>query len=169
MIRNYDTGPTGQAISIETELQEYPERFDPPTIATLNRATDHKLIENKISEIYEIDNQFIRLEQSSNPPEELDRYVYLEWPSDVDSISIYMKGENGNPYFELWAPDNNMVLSGKLPNNYKWYTIDVSSDNMKSDFYALYNYEWGGTGQIIIEKVVARPEEKPGIARITGA
>ena len=166
IVRNYNI--TGQAIT-EAELNEGSSELVAPKVAALLRGIDHKLVEDNTDLILEKDNNAITLFASSNPAKEDDKYLYISWPYKVDAISFYMKGENGNPYFELWGPNNMLIMSGVLHDTYRWYTVDVSSENMQADFYALYNYDWGGDGNILIDKVVAKPSSQPGLVKITGA
>ena len=166
IVRNYNI--TGQAIT-EAELNEGSSDLASPKVAALLRGIDHKLVEDNTDLILEKDDNGVTLIPSSNPAKENDKYLYISWPYKVDAISFYMKGENGNPYFELWGPNNILIMSGVLQDTYRWYTVDVSSEAMQADFYALYNYDWGGEGNILIDKVVAKPSSQPGLVKITGA
>ena len=140
-----------------------------PSIAALRRSLSQSITEDVLSKILIEDDKEVIINPTRSPAHNLDNYLQFAWGSNIRRISILMKGSNGNPYFEIWNNKDILVSSGKLDQEYKWYSFDVSSEELASESFALYNYEFGGTGDIVVNKIVGDSiSEGAGLKQITG-
>ncbi len=128
---------------------------DPPLISALFNLKANQF-EKELTQLTEKDSKTLRLNPIKSETE--GDYLRLTWARRVNKISIYMRSTNKPSKFEIWGPDQTKIASGKITNEFRWYTFELN-DDMVFDEYALFNY---GPSEIEIDQVKATelPESK---------
>ncbi len=167
ILEEYQYGSvTGKAISDGFDIEEKNEAFWPET-ATILRTNDHIMLEDASQNLAAKDNFFTVITPTSIPGNEEDSFLHVDFDRKVVVISLYMKKDGEDATFEIWGPTRK-VGEGSLTNEFKWYTFDVSFNEMSSERYALYNYG-GGEANIVIDTILGLPKPNSGLAEyLTG-
>ncbi len=157
---------TGKAISEGFDIDEVDDAISPMAAALL-KTNEHDMISSASEELLDKDNSYILLNPTSIPGEGDDHFLHLDFEKKVVILSLYMKNDGSDSSFEIWGPTRK-VGEGSLTNKFRWYTFDVSFNEMSSDRYAVYNYG-GGEGSIFIDTILGVPKPKSGLAEyLTG-
>lgn len=157
---------TGGVVSGSFNAEEQ-SRAEIPEVAALLGTVDNKLFSDELNSISYKDEKNAIIKPTMIPARKGDHKFYIEWNQKLMVLSLYMKKEGSeDSSFEIWV-HNKRIASGELTNEFKWYNFDVSSSDMSSEDYALFNYG-GGTSDIIIDYVLGVPVPENGLTRVTG-
>ncbi len=132
----------------------------PPLVAALFKLQTDEVEQDVLYDLLDKEDANIVLEPIDKECPEESSYLFLRWNKRINTLSIYMRKigfEDSN--FEILGPDNKKIASGKLESDFKWYTFDLSDEDLDYEYYAIFNY---GPAEIKIDKILGdeMPESK---------
>lgn len=157
---------TGEVISSDFNIEEV-SIAQSPSIAALLNTVDNKLVSQELDGVLEKDGIFVVVKPTTIPARRNDHKFYMEWDRKIMVLALYMRKEGADSSFEIWGGNNKKIASGELGDDYRWYYFDVSSNEMSSEGYALFNYG-GGSADIYVDQVLSVPYPEGGLSRVTG-